>query len=539
MVRAMAPRTNQLYLLAALAILVPGCLLSYLQYKSLAELESQTRFAFRERLRQQLEAAVTRLESRLIDQSRNALSALDRQDLETDRGPDATGKLVAIRHMFAGVAHAFVYSQSGAPFAISVRDYESARLQGWRLNEPPIRRILAAYREARAAPSAPDLFFFHAADALFVFLPFSNASSRQQSDFAGVVWSRDAIAGMLAATTVGGDLPGMRAGIAEGGQGDISLPMGRIMPLWTAVGRVDGSIETLARNQFLRNLALSAVVMLCLLAASAGAFRLAAQEMKLARMKSAFVSNVSHEIRTPLALIRMFSETLVLGRVRSEERAAEYHQTIYHESIRLSQVIDNMLDFARFEAGKKKFEMRLVNAGDVLEEAVAAREHLLRSAGFEWTVNTADSISETAADPAALMQAILNLLDNAMKYSGLRKRITLSTEQRGDWVAISVADEGIGIPLSERDRIFEMFHRVNDSVGESADGMRHDTKGSGLGLALVKRIIAAHSGSIEVESEMGKGSRFTILLPAVTAQAKTKAAEDQDYDRASAEIADR
>ena len=535
----MALRTNQLFPLAALAILLPGCLLSYLQYRSLAELESQTRFAFRERLRQQLETSVARLETRLIGQSQNALAAITRQDLESDRAPDTTGKLVAIRNMFPGVAQTFVYSQAGAPFAISVRDYETARMQGWRLNEPAMKRILAAFREASPVAAAPDLWFFHAAGALFVFRPLSAGISRESRDFAGVVWSREGVAAMLTAAGEGDGLPGMRAAIGEAGQGGISVRMGPLMPLWTASGRVDGSIESLARGQFLRNLALSAVVLLCLLVASAGAIRLAAQEMHLARMKSAFVSNVSHEIRTPLALIRMYAETLALGRVRSEDRAAEYYRTIYHESVRLSQVIDNMLDFARFEAGKKKFEMRLVQAGDVLEEAVAAREHLLRSAGFEWTVNAPEGLSETAADPAALMQAILNLLDNAMKYSGLRKRITLAAEQRGDWVAVSVSDAGIGIPLSERDRIFEMFHRVNDGAGPAGgDGMRHDVKGSGLGLALVKRIVDAHNGKIEVESEMGKGSRFTILLPAVTAPGRKSGAEE-DHERTPTEITDR
>ena len=412
-------------------------------------------------------------------------------------------------------------------------------MQGWRLNEPAMKRIVSAYREARPVGGAPDLWFHQSDDALFVFRPVSAAGdSRPQAGFAGLMWSREGVAALLASVSERGDLPGMRATIGDASPGGISVRMGQLMPLWTASGRVDGSIETLARDQFLRNLALSAVVLLCLLLASAGAIRLASQEMKLARMKSAFVSNVSHEIRTPLALIRMYAETLALGRVRSEDRAAEYYRTIYHESVRLSQVIDNMLDFARFEAGKKKCEMRLVNPGDVLEEAVAAREHLLRSAGFEWSVEAAEGISETAADPAALMQAILNLLDNAMKYSGLRKRITLSTEQRGDWVAVSVSDAGIGIPLSERDRIFEMFHRVNDGAPAAGDGMRHDIKGSGLGLALVKRIVDAHNGRIEVESEMGKGSRFTILLPAVTAPGRKSGAEE-DHERTPTEITDR
>jgi signal transduction histidine kinase len=230
------------------------------------------------------------------------------------------------------------------------------------------------------------------------------------------------------------------------------------------------------------------------------------RELRLSRLKSDFVANVSHELKTPLALIRLFSETLELGRVPSDDKARQYYRVINKESQRLTQLINNILDFSRIEAGRKEYHFTPTDVGAVVRDVVEAYRFPIEQQGFELDVQIADDLPEAVVDPQALSQALLNLVNNAIKYSGDQQYLGLDVRRAGDDLVISVTDHGVGIPKAEQRRIFEKFYRVENTLV-------HTTKGSGLGLALVQHIMEAHGGRVELTSAPGVGSTFRLVVP--------------------------
>jgi signal transduction histidine kinase len=238
--------------------------------------------------------------------------------------------------------------------------------------------------------------------------------------------------------------------------------------------------------------------------------RATVQEIRLAEAKSAFVSNVSHELQTPLSLIQLLSETLKLGRVTDQAKSREYYEMIHRESRRLGQLIDNILDFSKIEAGRKEYKFVPADVGVVVGELLDTYGQQVRNQGFELAIEIDGKLPPVEIDSSAISRAVLNVLDNAVKYSAKVKTIAVRVRQRENVVAIEIADCGIGIARAEQKKIFEKFYRAGSELV-------HDTKGSGLGLSLVQHIVKAHGGSIHVESTPGKGSTFTILLPTMAA----------------------
>jgi signal transduction histidine kinase len=230
------------------------------------------------------------------------------------------------------------------------------------------------------------------------------------------------------------------------------------------------------------------------------------REMHLSRIKSDFVANVSHELKTPLALIRLFAETLELGRVPSDDKARQYYRVINKESQRLTQLINNILDFSRIEAGRKEYRFTPADLGRIVNDVVDAYRFQIEQQGFTLEVRIAEDLPEVMADKEALGQALLNLVNNSIKYARDEKYIRLEVRHEAGRVLISVTDHGIGVAKGEQRKIFEKFYRAEDSLV-------HETKGSGLGLPLVRHIMEAHGGSVEVESSPGKGSTFTLVVP--------------------------
>ncbi len=241
--------------------------------------------------------------------------------------------------------------------------------------------------------------------------------------------------------------------------------------------------------------------------------RLVQREVALAQLKSNFVADVSHELKTPLALIRMFSEMLTENRVPSDEKKLEYYGIINRESTRLTQLIENILDFSRIEAGRKAYAMRPIDVGCVIGDTYDNYRADLDQRGFQHSLDVADGLPTVDADADAIAQAVVNLMGNAVKYSRDEKRIDIDIgcETRRDrhGVLISVADSGIGISPEDRARMFDGFFRAND------DRVRK-VRGTGLGLSVVKHIVEAHHGSIDVESRLVKGTVFRIFLPEST-----------------------
>lgn len=257
-------------------------------------------------------------------------------------------------------------------------------------------------------------------------------------------------------------------------------------------------------------IALTLVASLTILGATIALLFALRRQMALARLKSEFVANVSHELKTPLSMIRLFGETLLSGRAGDEAKRREYYGVISRESERLSCLIDNILDFSRIDAGRKHYQRTECDVGQVVRKTVDAYRLQLDHHGFICRVDIAADLPIVHADPDAVSQAVLNLLSNAVKYSpdnrDLGIRVEAARENRRKGVRIIVSDRGIGIPPEERGRLFEGFFRGSHEVVRA-------TRGTGLGLTLVRHIVAEHDGEIRVESTPGVGSTFTIFLP--------------------------
>jgi signal transduction histidine kinase len=230
------------------------------------------------------------------------------------------------------------------------------------------------------------------------------------------------------------------------------------------------------------------------------------RDVRLTEVRSQFVANVSHELKTPLTAIRMFAETLALGRSRNEQARSEYLETIVNESERLARLVDNVLDFSKIEQGKKIYRLRPTSLVDVANSAIRAMQYPLVQQGFTLHLDIQEDLPALRADPDAMEQAILNLLTNAMKYSGDAREIDLRLASRNGDAVIEVTDRGLGIALDEQKRVFEKFYRVRSHES-------HLIAGTGLGLTLVAHIAKAHGGRVDVQSAPGAGSTFSILIP--------------------------
>jgi two-component system phosphate regulon sensor histidine kinase PhoR len=282
-----------------------------------------------------------------------------------------------------------------------------------------------------------------------------------------------------------------------------------------------------ARRNFLVNIGLSAALGAALLGGVVLSLRSASRAMKLSQMKHEFVSNVSHELRTPLASIRVFGEFLRLGRFEGSEKVREYGDYIETESRRLTQLINNILDFASIESGRKSYRFERCDAGEVVAETLRTFEVRLRQDGFTVVFERPDApLPPVRIDAGAIAQSLSNLLDNAVKYSRDNKGIAVSLGRRGDSIVIAVRDHGIGIPRDDLSKIFDRFHRVST-------GLVHDVKGSGLGLAIVRHIVEAHHGHVEVDSRPGEGSTFSIHLPIEPPEPSTSLASPVESPRSA------
>jgi signal transduction histidine kinase len=241
------------------------------------------------------------------------------------------------------------------------------------------------------------------------------------------------------------------------------------------------------------------------------AYRNVSRELALAKLKSDFVSNVSHELRTPLSLIRLYAETLELGRISTRGKHQEYYEIIRKESERLTSLINNILDFSRIEAGKKEYSFRETDMADLVRSTLDSYRFEIEQNGFQFEQKIDNNLPQVRVDREAIARSLLNLVNNAVKYSATEKYLGVHLYRRNGAVNLEVVDHGIGIPLKEQLKIFEKFYRVGDPLV-------HNTKGSGLGLALVRHIVQAHGGVVAVESAPGRGSKFIITLPLQNSQ---------------------
>lgn len=266
------------------------------------------------------------------------------------------------------------------------------------------------------------------------------------------------------------------------------------------------TIQALANDRTQTNLLIVGVVGVILIFGLWLVYRNITKAMALAQIKSDFVSNVSHEIRTPLSLITMFAETLQMNRVKTQEKKQEYYRIISQEANRLRGIVNKILSFSKMEAGKISYSLEKSNLNEVVEEVLKSYSFHLKNKQFEYTFKACSELLEIQGDKDALSEAIINLIDNAIKYSNGEKLIELYTGVESGYAYFEVVDHGIGISGMDQKNVFDKFYRV-------PSGAVHNTKGTGLGLTLVKHIVEAHGGQIELVSKLNEGSSFRLKFP--------------------------
>ncbi|WP_421919788.1 sensor histidine kinase [Marinifilum sp.] len=267
------------------------------------------------------------------------------------------------------------------------------------------------------------------------------------------------------------------------------------------------TIEDLVRERTRTNIILLIVMDIILLLGAWFVFKNIRKQIKLNQLKTEFISNVSHEIRTPLALINMYSETLEMGRIPSEEKKKEYYKVINIEANRLSKMVNKILNFSRIERGKREYHFSICNLNNEIETILENYKQHFDQNGFEIELKLADKMPELNLDKEAVAEAIINLIDNGMKYSADVKKLAIGSSIESAYVRIQVKDFGIGIEKKDQPFVFDKFYRV------TSGNLAHKAKGSGIGLSIVKHIMEAHNGKVELDSIMGKGSCFTLFFP--------------------------
>lgn len=478
---------QKLTILVSVGVLLPLLILTYMQYRSLVELQNKTKGAFKDNLRQGITIVEHQMKQRLEDIATQTLDPLRNSKEPAKYFAEAKSTHPEIEEIFvlgpsgdqqktslfekARVTESFVDGNRRYLFMDRYL-FEQSGVAGVRLTEAfikddliagSINKVVSTYHANPASPA----------------IAFTITDENQR-----VLYSN--------ATAQGGYF--------------LESNFDRPFSNWKAgIGLKNTNLDELARSSFLHSAGATLLVLLVLVGGVVLTVRATDREARLAQAKSNFVSNVSHELKTPLSLLTLFSEILELGRVDSDEKKTEYYKIIRHESLRLNKVIDNILDFSKIEAGRKTYVLREGDMAEVIENVLSSYRYQILNSGFVIGADIQRNLP-VLMDRDAMEQAISNLLDNAIKYSREVKELTITTEERGADLCVEIADHGIGIPRAEQAKIFEKFYRVGN-------GLVHDVKGSGLGLSLVKHIIEAHRGTITVESEVGKGSRFTILLP--------------------------
>ncbi len=287
----------------------------------------------------------------------------------------------------------------------------------------------------------------------------------------------------------------------------MSSPAGEHLPGWTLqVLLVGRDLYSLAANRKALYLWTGGAGITFIAALAVAVAGFVGRQMRLTRLKNDLIATVSHELKTPLASMRMLVDTLLEGRYRDDKQVHEYLQLIARENVRLSRLIDNFLTFSRMERNKKSFDFREVQVQDIVSGAVEAVQDRFAAPGCRLEVHVESGLPAVVGDRDGLTTVLLNLLDNAYKYTGDDKHVRVRGCAEDGQVVLEVADNGIGIPRRAMRRIFERFYQVDQSLSRKAGGC-------GLGLSIVQFIVTAHGGVVSVTSEPGKGSKFAVRLP--------------------------
>jgi len=289
----------------------------------------------------------------------------------------------------------------------------------------------------------------------------------------------------------------------------VTALVGRHFPGWKVqLYFKDGqAFEKAASRQIVLYTWTGVLVIVLILVAGGFAGRAVGKQAKLNRLKNSFIATVSHELKTPLSSMRVLVDTLLEGGFNQQQQATEYLQLISKENERLSRLIDNFLTFSRMERNKQAFDMVRASPAEIAADTVKAVQTKFNKGRCKFDVSIDENLPQILADKDAMVTALVNLLDNAYKYSYDEKQIELRVFAEDDSVCFSVKDNGIGMSSRAIKKIFSRFYQVDSSLSRSGDGC-------GLGLSIVKFIVDAHKGRISVESKPGKGSELTVKVPA-------------------------
>ncbi|MBI3541445.1 MAG: HAMP domain-containing protein, partial [Deltaproteobacteria bacterium] len=227
---------------------------------------------------------------------------------------------------------------------------------------------------------------------------------------------------------------------------------------------------------------------------------------RLEDMRKEFVANVSHELKTPLTSILGYAETLKDGALQDTQTASRFLEKIEKNAQQLRQLVEDILKLSEIESGRMELQMETFDLSKMVDEIQERFEEALQTKRIEFQ-NKIEPTVVITADPDALSQVLVNLIDNAIKYTHIRGNIVISSERWGGFIKISVADIGVGIPDTDLPHVFERFYRVDKARSRELGG-------TGLGLSIVKHLVQAHGGEVGVTSEVGKGSQFYFTLPA-------------------------
>lgn len=268
------------------------------------------------------------------------------------------------------------------------------------------------------------------------------------------------------------------------------------------------TLEHTANREILFFGILLSVILALMLLGAVLIIRDISRESETTRLKTEFVHTISHELKTPLTLIRLYGETLQRKDDLTREEQKDCYEIITKESERLTHLINNVLDFSRIEMGKKEFDFAKGNLAEVIEDTLEAYRYHLEKKGFVVHKEIAHDLPEMNFDGDAMASLLINLLSNAMKFSLNEKVVKVKLYTEDGNVILQVTDHGVGISKSDIPKIFQQFYQSENKIIS-------ERRGSGLGLTLVKHITEAHQGKVQVESEIGKGSQFSILLPLI------------------------
>jgi signal transduction histidine kinase len=266
------------------------------------------------------------------------------------------------------------------------------------------------------------------------------------------------------------------------------------------------AIEKTARREIFFYGVLLIVILALMFLGAVMIVRDISRESETTRLKTEFVNNISHELKTPLTLIRLYGETLQRKENLTNGEKKECYEIITKESERLSHLINNVLDFSRIEMGRKEFDFKKGNLAEIIDDTLESYRYHLEKKGFAIYKEIDQDLTEMNFDGEAIASVLINLLSNAIKFSLKEKEVTVKLFREDGNAVLQIVDKGIGISQNEIPKIFHRFYQSENKIVS-------ERRGSGLGLTLVKHITEAHGGTIEVESEVGKGSRFIVSIP--------------------------